>query len=177
LRFRSLLLLTLLTACGPGAADRGAIPASEATYDLYNEATWAAAGSLDNPLTGDFTCDGPCATENAAVPAPLPVRDMRATYGPGGDADTATIVWRGRLPDGVSVVAVPVVVGPDGSRASVSATCGGVTRTLRHARGEWAYWRLHLKRTGGSCELEIRAVDDGDAWGQWIAIGAPMIVR
>lgn len=165
-----------LTACGPGAGQRPILTKSEAVYDFSHAAYWTPPELLAGPLQGEFSCEGPCAKTTPAVKPPPGLKDLRTTSAQKGDADVSTVVWRGTIPAGISSIALPMVTGPETSRTRIVAKCGAVTRTLM-PKDAWGYRRLTLKQPGGSCELEIRAIDDGPGWGQWIAIGTPEMLR
>lgn len=165
-----------LTACGPGAGQRPIIQQSETVYDFTRATYITPPELLAGALQGEFSCEGPCAKTTPAVKPPAGLKDLRTTSAEKGDADVGAVVWRGRIPEGVSTIAVPMVTGPETSRTRIIVKCGVVTRTVA-ARDTWSYRRLTLKQPSGSCDLEIRAIDDGPSWGQWIAIGTPEMLR
>jgi hypothetical protein len=166
-----------LTACGPGAGQRPILDKSEATYEFPRANYWTPPERLGGALTGEWSCEGTCATTtDTTTKPPAGLKELRSTFAGPGDANTGVVVWRGQMPADVSSIALPMVTGPDPARTRVTVKCGAITRTLL-PKDMWDYRRLTLKRRGGVCQLEIRATDGGAAWGQWVAIGTPEMVR
>ena len=171
-----LAIALLVSACGPGAGDHALIPNSEAEIDFARGVMWQKPDHLGARLDGQWRCTGACATSAPSLPD-TPDGELRSTFGPAGDADTGDIVWAGKIPAGVSTIAVPITRGPSdfAPRIQVSVDFGPAF-DLPRAPGNWRYWRVHVKEGDGERRITIRASDAGKDPGEWVALGSPRVV-
>src|SRR5262245_24932287 len=176
MRFRELLIYVtalLASACGPGAGDRALVSKSEAEIDFARGIMWQKPDRLGAELGGEWRCTGACATSAPALPD-TPYGELRSTFGPAGDADTGDVVWVGKIPAGVSTIALPTIRGPSDFSPSIQVSVElGPTFDLPHPPGNWRYWRVHVKERDGERRLIIRARDTGKGPGEWVALGTP----
>jgi hypothetical protein len=166
-------------SCGPGAADRTPLAPEEATLaSQLGDVVWASPATLGEEIAGDWTCDGSCRPGGVSETAqPAGSLQTRSTYGPGGEADTGVIIWSGKVPAGVRVLAIPVIATPARAGCEVRVSVGlGRRYRLSEPAGDWKFWRLNIG-AGGERRIRIVARDACSGVGGWVAVGAPRLVQ
>ncbi len=98
----------------------------------------------------------------------------------GADANTGTITSSvfAAPPNGCLIL--PVLHGPVGDRVSVTVKDAGTGTAIvdeilhRDDRQQWKLWRLQLKPGE---KISVVAKDEGNGWGEWLAVGSPYTCR
>lgn len=122
--------------------------------------------------------------ENGAFPAAgLPPMADRffGSYTAAGDANHGAIRLGNFSVKGLDEIGIPVVTGPVSARLSIlvidHATGGQVAEmTPTPTLTEWSLWRVDLKPAHPS-QIDIVAKDEGDLWGEWLAVGLPLHLK
>jgi hypothetical protein len=123
-------------------------------------------------IVGAWTANG---QNNDAGPVPL----AGSAYGSwsGDDANTGMLTYGGiSLKHGP--VYLPFVTGPNTDNLVIQlidAGTGKIVSTISPpVRGDWALLKVALPTTYvGPTEIEMRFIDNGKGWGQWMAVGPP----
>lgn len=98
----------------------------------------------------------------------------------GADSNTGTITTSVFSAPANGCLVLPVLHGPVGDRVSIAVKEAGtgtaiLNETLHQDdRQEWKFWRLQL-RPGE--KISIVAKDEGNGWGEWLAVGSPYTCR
>lgn len=99
-----------------------------------------------------------------------------ASYAPLGDAGQGEMSVEFTAPAGTTSVVIPIVTGPQPSRATivVSDTAGVVVATVAGPdAAKWQLWLVDLPASVSNTVYRITATDGGVGWGEWVGIGAP----
>lgn len=171
--------LLLLACCGPGA---GKSPPAYAPDDFLGRA--ARLATVGEQITPDkveatgFIEDGYFGAEDE----PAPTRLIWGSHGPGGDANKGSVTISFTPATRDKFVVIPVITGPTAARArvAVKSASGEVLAALDPATGatQWTWWKVPLKACRPDCSgLILEVQDDGDEWGEWIAVGAPHALK
>ena len=116
------------------------------------------------------------------APVPSDKDELFGSYTPAGrDANRGTIKLG---PFGVHrplSIGIPLITGPDQTRLSVTVInhdTGAAIAELRPPPNvpRWAIWRADILPTLAS-QFDVIAKDEGDRWGEWLAIGYPLQLR
>ena len=95
----------------------------------------------------------------------------------GNDAHTGRIRWRSGPLEGARTLLVPVVTGPSTEGLAlrvIDPASGQVLARLQPAGFvTWKLWQITLPADGSVSTVEIQAEDNGQGWGQWLAVGQP----
>jgi hypothetical protein len=111
------------------------------------------------------------------VGAPPVAGKIWASHYPAGDAGVGVSRVRFAVPRDTPALTLQAVTGPDatGQRLRVLGPDDALIAEIPIASGfqSWRTVRIAAPEGGFPAEIVIEGVDDGGAWGQWMAFGAP----
>jgi hypothetical protein len=128
-------------------------------------------------IVGGFGPDG--YYKDVGGPGPAPVEGP--VYGSFPDANQGSVRLGPFHLDGHTEILIPLVTGPDKSVVSIAVRDADTKEVLAQMsppplRTDWWAWRPDLP-LDHEIKVEIVAEDKGSAWGQWIAVGWPHVLK
>jgi hypothetical protein len=180
IRLRGAFAATLLTliGCGPGAIDQPPVSIEEASFENNSGSILADPHMIVGPARGAWDCAHDCMGPFPDLLPPPFEGGVAGTYGPRGDQDVGDARWIGEVAAGVDAIAIPIVFGQDLKNTSIEVKVDGERRRTHAVWGAtWRYLRVRVGHGARTHRVEIRIQDRGRGWSQWIAAGAPQILR
>ena len=100
----------------------------------------------------------------------------------GSDAHTGTIHLGPFTIRNQRAITIPVVTGPSNTGMEIKvldASNGEILALLSPPpnRRSWWAWKVTLPPDRSDFKIIVSAQDSGSAWGQWLAIGAPHLLK
>jgi hypothetical protein len=139
---------------------------------------WADPEELADPIPAPQWHADPAWTVNGFHPS-VGVLSTGTAYGSwsGNDANTGKLVSTPIDISGHSCVAVAIAHGPDIEGQSVELQDSDTGKTLAmipldRLNDSWRFWAVELNWSEVK-QIRITATDNGQAWGQWVAVGQP----
>ena len=171
---------TILAYHSPNLLYIKLMPPDTQEYEGQTYVTWQDVSQVLKPPVNSASW-----LKNGLHPAariPIGRGDFYGSFTPEhGDGNRGSIEIGPIDVDRPLAIGIPVITGPDRGGLSVSVVDHATGRTLAElnpppALPLWDIWRVNLD-PGMSSSVDVLARDEGAAWGEWLGIGSPVILR